>query len=636
MTMLLRGSWSVASASSRMEMEHGQYKRSSAISEAASSRPRQSQLEAFNARCRRRRGAKMADISTSFDSTSTTGMKCTLSDREEENATCSSRNNQAPCTCSGVSLSLNEDTRRRKEDFSSSHKGVTTITFTWSTWRQPQRLLSSTWRGLLLALFWLTGSPVSAQIRLHSPQVLVNEVFNRQSKPGYIQGSTATFGAPYYGLRVMGRIMYAESKGQDYCTEDDYDLPEAKAPAADSEDSDRRQINIVLVHRGHSKCRFTTKVRIAEKHKNAHAVIIVDRESNKNRDVTKLIMSDENNFGNSIKIPSILINYNDGEKLINAIKDGGAGSSIIAELVWDIPVNNIVTMDLWMSANSREANEFLVGFKPAAEALAYNLKIVPHYHIFSLPSGQDFENMCTSQDARYCAEDPDGGGQVTGRDVALESVRQLCIWEETAVRDPEHPQSGERRRSWKYWEYVTSYLSSCPVHSDDPETRFGEKCSENLMRSKGIDPEPVRQCMQNTMDDKLKAQKNNVAWSKYAVRINGWRFAGAIEPDGITRAICSAYVTPVPECDQFIKPHSKLVAGSVVDEGVTMGTFMLLLVILVVSLALGLLVYRKFFFAKYIQRALREEVMLEVQSQLADYIPLEERTRGSPPKTAEF
>lgn len=174
------------------------------------------------------------------------------------------------------------------------------------------------------------------------------------------------------------------------------------------------------------------------------------------------------------------------------------------------------------------------------------------------------------------------------------------------------------------------------MRSDDPETRFGEKCSENLMRSKGIDPEPVRQCMQNTMDDKLKAQKNNVAWSKYAVRINGWRFAGAIEPDGITRAICSAYVTPVPECDQFIKPHSKLVAGSVVDEGVTMGTFMLLLVILVVSLALGLLVYRKFFFAKYIQRALREEVMLEVQSQLADYIPLEERTRGSPPKTAEF
>lgn len=286
----------------------------------------------------------------------------------------------------------------------------------------------------ILWLGWCTS--VAGQIRLHSPESLVNEVFNRQAKPGYIQGSTATFGAPYYGLRVMGRIIYAPSHGNDYCTEDDYHLPDTvtASPYSASDigeavdhtsensgenhvaeghaDTERRQINIVLIKRGESKCRFTRKVQVAEKHKNAHAVIVVDRKRNSHRDVTKLIMSDENGFGNSIKIPSILINWNDGEKLIHELEANG--NDVIADLQWDIPVNNIVTMDVWMSASSREATDFLIGFKDAAEQLAYNLKVVPHYHIFSLPSGQDFENMCTSREGTYCAEDPDGGGPVSG------------------------------------------------------------------------------------------------------------------------------------------------------------------------------------------------------------------------------
>ena len=87
---------------------------------------------------------------------------------------------------------------------------------------------------------------------------------------------------------------------------------------------------------------------------------------------------------------------------------------------------------------------------------------------------------------RFCAEDPDGGGPVTGKDIAIESARQLCIWEETAVKDPAHPQSGERRRSWKWWEYVTKVTTFCPIHTDDVEKRFGsEACSTALMQQEG-------------------------------------------------------------------------------------------------------------------------------------------------------
>ncbi len=51
---------------------------------------------------------------------------------------------------------------------------------------------------------------------------------------------------------------------------------------------------------------------------------------------------------------------------------------------------------LWMSPAMREAIEFLKGFKETAEQLAYNLKVVPHYHIFAMPADRDYEQMCTS------------------------------------------------------------------------------------------------------------------------------------------------------------------------------------------------------------------------------------------------
>ena len=80
-----------------------------------------------------------------------------------------------------------------------------------------------------------------------------------RAKPGFIKGSTATFGAPFYGMREMGRIMYANSNGDDYCKPEDYDLPEAEKGADDkSEDEDdvKRQINIVLIKRGSAGARF--------------------------------------------------------------------------------------------------------------------------------------------------------------------------------------------------------------------------------------------------------------------------------------------------------------------------------------------------------------------------------------------
>ena len=66
---------------------------------------------------------------------------------------------------------------------------------------------------------------------------------------GRIFGSTATFGAPFYGDEVVGRLAFGDSVGgHSHCTEDDYTLPQMLEFAEAT--SEARPINIVVVPGG--------------------------------------------------------------------------------------------------------------------------------------------------------------------------------------------------------------------------------------------------------------------------------------------------------------------------------------------------------------------------------------------------
>merc|ERR1719159_15330 len=124
-------------------------------------------------------------------------------------------------------------------------------------------------RALAFAFF----AVAHGQIRVLSPPTLKKEVAGGNGK---IIGSTATFGAPFYGDDVVGQLVYGESAGNTHCSEEDYELPEPETQMrGSSQHEEVKLINIALVRRG--KCSFTTKVKVAYK-KGAHAVIIVDRE----------------------------------------------------------------------------------------------------------------------------------------------------------------------------------------------------------------------------------------------------------------------------------------------------------------------------------------------------------------------
>lgn len=463
-----------------------------------------------------------------------------------------------------------------------------------------------------LALYTLRSA--HGQIRVLSPELLAQQFADTH---GIIYGTTATFGAPYYGQRVLGQLLYAESHGGQYCTSDDYEM-DSQINSGSS-----RPVNIFLIRRG--RCTFVTKVRIAQE-KSAHAVIVIDKESSAltSEDVQRIIMADDG-YGDSVKIPSLLISRFDGEKLLTNVQQG----PVMVELAWDIPRSDVVLADFWMSAGSRETNEFMNRFKYSAETLGYNLQFVPHYHVFGLPVGSDQGHLCIDKASRYCAADPDGPGPLTGADVVREDLRQLCIWNVTARSQPGSTTGAVY--SQEFWDYVVAFFHRCPLGAQDKSHRFGEKCSFRLMRAAGLDVNSIRDCTERYSETLLDDQVRNVAWSPQALRLNGWRYSGPLDPQTVLQAICSGYANPPKACDELMGGYAEIQWISI--PGISFGSFAWMLFLLVLCLASTFVCYRRHL-TMVVRRKVREEVMLEVQTQMADYAYLsdgpEMQGRGRP------
>merc|ERR1712232_1348838 len=122
---------------------------------------------------------------------------------------------------------------------------------------------------------------------------------------------------------------------------------------------------------------------------------------------------------------------------------------------------------------------FLHDFAPKRNALNHAVKFVPHYHIFSMRKSGDYNELCTDLEGRFCAEDPDGPGPITGKDVVHEDVRQLCIHQLTKVKSSDQSSNTHGvEYARPYWDYVARYLETCPISAQDPSYRFGTVCSE--------------------------------------------------------------------------------------------------------------------------------------------------------------
>jgi len=484
-------------------------------------------------------------------------------------------------------------------------------------------------------LFLHFAVPCLSQIRVVSPRSAAKQF---EGPPvGSLVGSTATFGAPFYGERVLGRLIYEDPLDLDHphCAvtgfADSALLLKNNTDELDSVRTGQSHVkqtprNIFLVKRG--GCSFVTKVRLVEKHFGAHAVIVVDKDTSylTSETIMTIIMSDDG-YGADIKIPSLLVSNTDGQKLIDAVKENPY-SEVLIELEWDIPSTSIVVVDMWMSSDSLIANSFLKEFNTIGELMLTDMQFVPHYSIFSMNG--DFNEYCYDDNQhQFCADDPDADGPLTGKEVVFEDLRQLCIWEVTAEGSKDatdvkleriQPTAEEVARSKEYWEYLKYFLDTCPLDGTLPEQkRFGSvECAEKVMKRVGIPVDKVNYCMQHSAMQLLEHQLENAAWAPVAIRINGWRYAGQIERDLVGKAICSGFIKPPPICTQIMDPTVTVYKRN--------WTFMQVLYVCAICITIiGTIVWlsSKRFYRLFVRRTLQDEVMLEVQSAMADYKALD-------------
>jgi len=172
----------------------------------------------------------------------------------------------------------------------------------------------------------------------------------------------------------------------------------------------------------------------------------------------------------------------------------------------------------------------------------------------------------------------------------------------------------------KFWDYIERFSDSCPLEGEKPEAqRFSRQCAEKLMRKVGIDVDKVNDCLLSQKEEKLKQQREETAWSPRALRINGWRYSGSMDADLVTRAICSGFVRQPDACKSLVEPVNPFKnMPRPASDGVSFSTMVTVLGIIGV-LAFGALMLYKHTLPKSIHSALREEVMLEVQSQMDTY-----------------
>eukprot|EP00930_Biecheleria_cincta_P056428 TRINITY_DN42558_c0_g1_i1.p1 TRINITY_DN42558_c0_g1~~TRINITY_DN42558_c0_g1_i1.p1 ORF type:complete len:488 (+),score=99.71 TRINITY_DN42558_c0_g1_i1:23-1486(+) len=479
----------------------------------------------------------------------------------------------------------------------------------------------ASWR---TSCFLLMATLTEAQLRILAPKAVARQFAETH---GMVYGTTATFGAPYYGDRVLGLLVYGKSKGNAHCDDSDYELPSRASPALDSngENAGQELVNVVLVRRG--ICTFVKKVSVAQE-KGAHAVIVVDTESSElsTEEVQHIVMSaPADGSADMVRIPSMLISKMDGQKLI----DAASQESLVVELAWDIPRGKVVMTDFWMSSGSREAAKFLHDFKDCADALKDDLQFVPHYHIFSLSEdGADSEStghLCLDGGSELCAPDPDGPGPITGEDVANEDARQLCILNTTAKKRD----ATSAVYSQPFWHYVDRFHRHCKLEASDVSRRFGDQCSWSTMAAVGIDADAVKDCMQRHRIPMLREQLKNVAWSPQALRINGWRYSGPLDPETVLKAVCAGYSTQPAACHELLKNNPAIFKRAI--RGITSSALIVGLALLVLALYVVFYSYRRHVTSS-VRKVLREEVMLEVQSQMADYVPMEDANQDHRPE----
>eukprot|EP00920_Eleutheroschizon_duboscqi_P036350 GHVT01087720.1.p1 GENE.GHVT01087720.1~~GHVT01087720.1.p1 ORF type:complete len:899 (+),score=103.41 GHVT01087720.1:251-2947(+) len=426
---------------------------------------------------------------------------------------------------------------------------------------------------------------------------------------------------------------------------------------------------IFLVERG--GCPFVTKMRHCQAN-NADAVVFIDSaDSHWSRDEIKHVIISDNEHARDIRIPSIMITHSDGATLLASMLRNNrtsaipppssstdvsraSSSPVFVELQWDLPSRAVVDVDYWSDPGNLRSTEFLSNFAPVAAALKDHMRFDIHYFIFAIPPPLASDSDCLFN-STFCATPPvvdtvrgsKNFPKITGRDIVTEGLWQMCIFDSSKTKTSLDP---DALWSQMFWEYLRRFGSECSLTGTELSHRFGPECRERVMADVKLNVSSVKGCVDGSRGKELlEQQRDNRAWSVNAIRINEARLSGTLDVEHVTKAVCSSFLKAPPACEELLRSFrngsspSSLSDSSPTDSSATVAfaesgsgsnTFVLVLLFLVLLFG-GVFLYQ-YQIRKGMRDALREEVAMEVLTQMQEYRQLPGGGRGQAPQSRGY
>eukprot|EP00244_Chara_vulgaris_P014380 TRINITY_DN8984_c0_g1_i2.p1 TRINITY_DN8984_c0_g1~~TRINITY_DN8984_c0_g1_i2.p1 ORF type:complete len:657 (+),score=135.57 TRINITY_DN8984_c0_g1_i2:244-1971(+) len=314
---------------------------------------------------------------------------------------------------------------------------------------------------------------------------------------------------------------------------------------------------IVLVDRG--SCYFTTKAYHLQLG-GASAALVMDNKDEEliTMDAPDATITEDNKTISEqvITIPTVLIRMEDGNKIKEALRQKQLVSVV---LDWTESITNPdqrVEYELWTNSNDKcgDKCEMIKNFVNEFRGVAQNLEkgkytqFTPHFITWYCPKAYVDTHQCQSQCinfGRYCAPDPEQDFTVgyDGKDVVMENLRRLCIFKQ--LNDSGTP--------WKWWDYVYDFGKRCPMEGKDGQQLYNQGCSEDVMKSLGVDVAKVMDCVGDKDADKeneilkreQEAQVGNNERGDVTILptliINNAQYRGKLEKNAVLKGICAGF-----------------------------------------------------------------------------------------------
>ena len=224
-----------------------------------------------------------------------------------------------------------------------------------------------------------------------------------------------------------------------------------------------------------NECSFVQKVRNMENIGVAVAIIVDTRAEM----IDEVLMSDDGT-GGGIRIPSMLIGQNDGKKLLDWFAEASEveKNSMVLMSEFVMTEHDIVDVDFWFTSSSDRAINFLEDFTKIEKNLGKLLNFRPRFVFWECLNCDKvyLESDCFSG-GKYCAVESTNQNQ-KGREIILEDVRQMCLWDDANARN----------HTLQWWKYISRVHYTCG-------SVINEDCSRRAHEFLELDFDKTQKCV---------------------------------------------------------------------------------------------------------------------------------------------